>query len=209
MRPLAATFVRLDVGGDQVFDELEPPFVLAANHTSMMDPVLLFALPRSVRARVSPAARWNWFTGRRTGGVWYRLGVLGMNVMPLLQSGDWRRSLRIGGRLVDRGGCILIYPEGTISPDGEPRDFRSGVALISRELHLPVVPVGTAGLHVLLPRGRWWPRRGLRRPRVAVRFGDPLPPARPDDDLGEVTRDLETRVHRLHDAARDAVDGLG
>jgi long-chain acyl-CoA synthetase len=74
------------------------------------------------------------------------------------------------GGLVDRGVSVLVFPEGERSQDGRVGQFRNGLAVMARELAVPVVPVAISGLERVLPRGALWPRRG----RVVVTFGEPL-----------------------------------
>jgi 1-acyl-sn-glycerol-3-phosphate acyltransferase len=183
--------------------DLRPPFLLAANHTSLLDPLVMFALPPRLRARLAPAARWNFFTEHPRGAFLYFWGVLGLDLFPLVQSGDWRPTLRIGGELADRGHSILIYPEGRISEDGAVHELKLGVAVMSRDLHLPIVPCATAGLERVLPPGSRRPQReSWRRPVVAVCIGEPIPAARPDEDLGDLVESLGQRIRRLHNQAR-------
>jgi 1-acyl-sn-glycerol-3-phosphate acyltransferase/acyl carrier protein len=201
--PLLALCVRLRVEGIEQVKALDPPFLLIANHVSLIDPVVLIAgLPRALRGRVAPAARWNFFTERRYGAFHYWAAVLGFNAIPLVQVGDWRPTLRIAGRLADRGYCPLIFPEGERSADGDPGEFHLGAALMAQSLHLPILPCATAGLHAVLPRGARWPiRSGWRRPTVAVRIGSPLPVPRPDEDLPALVRALRSRIVALHEEA--------
>ena len=202
MHPLARLFLRIEVRAPYPMRELQPPFLLAVNHVSMMDPSILFALPASTRARLAPAARWNYFTEHPRGGLHYFWGVVALNLFPLVQAGDWRPTLRIAGELADRGYGILIYPEGRFSTDGTIRPFQRGVAVMSRDLHLPIVPCATGGLHGTLPPGSRWPTRdGLRRRTLAVCLGQPLPPPRPGDDLDATVGELELRVRDLHEQA--------
>jgi len=200
MKPLFADFVRLRVTGIERATGLEPPFLIAANHVSLLDPVaLMMSLPLALRGRVAPAARWNFFAERPTGDFEYRLAVLGFNVIPLVQVGDWRPTLRIAGALADRGYCPLIFPEGERSLSGDPGDFHLGVALMSQSLHLPIWPCAAAGLKSIFPKGARWPRRpGLRRPTVAVSFGPPLPAPRPNEDLAAAVQALRARIIDLH-----------
>lgn len=208
-RPLATLLVRLEVDNVRPTRELVQPFLLAANHISPIDPVIMFALPARVRASLAPAARWGFFTSRPYRRRLYTLSVLGLNVFPLVQVGDWRPTLRIGGELVDRGHSILIYPEGSISSDGETHAFKPGVAVMSRELHLPVVPCGTAGIERVVPHGHRVPRRSTwRRPVAAVCFGEPMSAIRPGDDLDAFVTELERRVRGLRDRARALADGI-
>ncbi|MCH7825628.1 MAG: AMP-binding protein [Acidobacteria bacterium] len=202
MHPLARLFLRIEVCDPHGAASLRPPFLLAVNHVSVMDPAILFALSLRARGRLAAAARWNYFTEHPRGRLHYFWGVVGLNLFPLVQAGDWRPTLRIAGELADRGYAILIYPEGEISTDGHIRSFQRGVAIMSRDLHLPIVPCATAGLHGVLPRGSHWPaRNGIRRRTMAVCFGQPLAPVRPGDEPDAVIAELERRVRALHEEA--------
>ena len=202
MHPLGRLLVRIEAESATAIGELDAPFLLAANHTSLLDPLVQFALPARLRARLAPAARWNFFTDHPQGAFLYLWGVLGLNLFPLVQSGDWRPTLRIGGDLADRGHSLLIYPEGRISEDGAVHELKLGVAVMSRDLHLPIVPCATAGLELVLPPGRRRPRRqSWRRPVVGVCIGEPLPAARSDADLDELVDELAGRLRHLHERA--------
>lgn len=206
MHPLSRFFLRIEVRSSSETEALRGPFLLAANHMTSVDGVVLFAFPPRVRSRLAPAARWSWFTDRRRGRSIYFWSVLGLNLFPLVQVGDWRPTLRIAGELADRGYSILIYPEGGISRDGKLHSFQRGVAVMSRDLHLPIVPCAMAGLERFLAPGTRRPRRdGLRRKRVAVCVGDPLPAARPGDDLDALVEEIENRVRCLHEEASAAL----
>jgi len=90
------------------------------------------------------------------------------------------------------GGSIILYPEGTRSPDGEMRVFKSGAVLFALELEVPVVPAYIEGTHLILPKGCYVPRSG----RVTVRFGEPIEFERPQ--RGEIPRERRRRaVERL------------
>jgi 1-acyl-sn-glycerol-3-phosphate acyltransferase len=75
-------------------------------------------------------------------------------------------------RLLDEGWSLVMFPEGTRSPDGWTRRFRLGAAYLAHAAGVPVVPVGLVGSFAAMPRGRSWPKPG--RPEVHVRYGRPL-----------------------------------
>jgi long-chain acyl-CoA synthetase len=208
VRPGFAVFVRLEAAKVYQATGIEPPFLIAANHVSLLDPVaVIMTLPLHLRGRIAPAARWSFFAERASGLLQYRAAVVGFNVIPLVQAGDWRPTLRIAGALADHGYCPLIFPEGERSGTGDPGEFHLGVALMAQSLHLPILPCAAAGLHAVFPRGTRWPRRpGLRRPVVAVAFGPPLPAPRPDDELAGAVRTLRARILELH---REALASAG
>jgi long-chain acyl-CoA synthetase len=206
LRPLWRSLVALDSGGLDRLAGLEPPFLIAANHLSDLDPgAVLFALPPRVSFRLATTAMWEHFERSRAGRLQYALAVAGLDLIPLLQTGDWRPTLRIAGEIADRGGCPLLYPEGERSTDGRLLAFRTGVGILARDLHLPVVPCAASGLLAVLPKGARWPR-GVwwSRAAVAVRFGEPIAPPRAGDDPRAFVEEIRARIGSLLEDARDA-----
>jgi 1-acyl-sn-glycerol-3-phosphate acyltransferase len=68
---------------------------------------------------------------------------------------------------LDDGGAILLFPEGTRSPDGQLQPARAGVGLAVIKSDAPVVPVRVFGTFEALGR-----RAGFPRPRpVIVKYG--------------------------------------
>ncbi|MGH7542356.1 MAG: 1-acyl-sn-glycerol-3-phosphate acyltransferase, partial [Gemmatimonadota bacterium] len=199
LRPMWRSFFAMDVDGQEHVEALDPPYIIAANHLSELDPgAILFALAERGSSRIATTAMWEYFPRARTGSFLYALGVWGLNLVPLVQAGDWRPTLRIAGRVADRGGSLLVFPEGERSMDGRLLPFRRGVGVMARELHLPIVPCGAAGLLAVLPKGRRWARGcWLARAPVAVRFGRPLAAPRPDDDPAGVVDELRRRIEPL------------
>jgi long-chain acyl-CoA synthetase len=199
--------VALDVAGVERCARIAPPFLVAANHLSVLDPgAVLFALPPGLSSKIAPAAMWEHFERSRAGRVQYAVAVAGIDLIPLLQTGDWRPTLRVAGAVADRGGCPLVFPEGERSTDGGLLTFSRGVAILARELHLPVVPCAASGLLAVLPRAARRPRNvWLRRAPVAIRFGDPLPPLRAGEDPGPFVVELRGRIATLLADARRSV----
>lgn len=78
---------------------------------------------------------------------------------------------------VDRGACVCIYPEGTITraPGYWPMSGKSGAARVALQTGCPLIPVATWGTQdVLEPyHGKFVPRLGRRHP-VVVQAGPPI-----------------------------------
>lgn len=159
------------------------PFLLCSNHCSHADSaVLMTASGRSFRSFALIGASDYFFHSR---SVRWRVAPL-MNVIPIdRQPGPHSLSacLKTCRRFLQLGGSLILYPEGTRSPDGEMRAFKSGVGLFALELGVPVVPAYIDGTHDILPKGKSFPRSA----RVTVRFGEALQPARAGS--GELHRD--------------------
>lgn len=112
------------------------------------------------------------------------------NVILVDVGRDVQISLQKMAQALREGGNLMIFPEGTRSPDGSLGDFRSTFAAMALELNIPVLPVSISGAYRALPRGKRLPRFLTR---VTVRFLPPMPDADRADE------------HRLAEATRDAI----
>ncbi len=142
----------------------EGPAVIAANHLSFIDSIVLaLALPRPLyylgKADYWDSARTRWL-------------VAGAGVVPVHREGGDRgeASLRAGVELLGRGQLLGIYPEGTRSPDGRLYRGKTGPVRMALEAGAPVVPVGIVGSDVAMPQDR----RVIRRTPITLRFGTPM-----------------------------------
>jgi 1-acyl-sn-glycerol-3-phosphate acyltransferase len=147
------------------------PFLLCSNHTSHADSaVLMTASGRSFRSFALIGASDYFFRSRR---LRWTVSPL-MNVIPIDREPTAKSlsaCLTTCRKFMEQtGGSFIFYPEGTRSPDGSLRTFKSGAALFALELDVPIVPAYIEGTHHILPKGHCVPRAGP----VTVRFGEPL-----------------------------------
>jgi len=123
------------------------PYVLVANHTSGADIVLCFALFKQFK----------WVSKDSM----FRVPLIGWNMrlcryVPLVRGSAesiaamWRAC----HAWLARGISIMMFPEGTRSPDGQLREFKHGAFTLAREASVPVVPVVIHGGHLLMPKDR-------------------------------------------------------
>lgn len=145
--------------------QLRGPFVLAANHASFLDPIVLSAaLPRRVRFMMSEAfyrsPRLGWF---------YRWS----RAIPVSLRGGNRDAMRAARDALADGAVVGIFPEGGITRDGKLYLGNPGAVSLVLSAGVPIVPAGIVGLHHAYGVGH----RGLPRlSRVTVRFGAPITP---------------------------------
>jgi long-chain acyl-CoA synthetase len=178
------------VQGAERLDALDGPVLMVANHTSHLDaPSVLSVLPAGRRRRTVVAAAEDYFFGSALGGATWMVAI---GAIPFRRRGNVAASLRHCGELARAGYSILIFPEGTRSPDGWLRAFKPGVGLLARELGLPVVPIHLDGAYGILPKGRGWPRPGP----LTVRIGEPIRVSR-ELSNSEASAALEDAVRRL------------
>ena len=93
-----------------------------------------------------------------------------LNVYPLPRLRGFRKSFTHAGRAMDRGYSVTIFPEGTRSRDGKLQSFRSGIGLLAKESHVPVLPVALIGLGRLQTEKTRW----FRSAQLEVRIGEAI-----------------------------------
>lgn len=138
------------------------PALLVSNHSSVLDPPLIAS---ASRRRLAFLAKAELFRIPVFGALLRRLGA-----RPLRRADSDPAAMRAALRVLEEGGALLVFPEGTRGPEGVLRPARAGAGMLAVVSGAPVVPVYVSG------SGRAWPK-GARFPRparVTVAFGEPL-----------------------------------
>jgi len=81
------------------------------------------------------------------------------------------KSLALAARRISEGSSVLIFPEGTRSPDGRLAPFKSGAFVLAIKAGVEVVPLGFNNTSAILPKGKLLPRGG----EMTIRIGRPIP----------------------------------
>jgi 1-acyl-sn-glycerol-3-phosphate acyltransferase len=161
--------------------------ILAPNHRSFMDSIFLSAIaprPVSFVAKAEYFERWS-----------TRRLLLALNQIPLRRGSPSaaQETMAESRRVLDQGGILGIYPEGTRSRDGMLHRGNPGPARLALATGAPLVPVGLVGTEAVQEVGRRLPRIGLT---VKVRFGQPFTLSAMDDGVNPraVVRDATQRL---------------
>jgi long-chain acyl-CoA synthetase len=142
--------------------------LVAANHSSHLDMGLVkYALGEYGRGMISLAAQDYFFES----GKWRKAYFENLtNLVPISRTGSLRQSLRLAGSLIDEGKVLLIFPEGTRTPDGLIHEFKPAVSHLALQHQVDVLPVWIGGTYAALPKGAF----AIRRRDLTVRIGPPL-----------------------------------
>ncbi len=125
--------------------------IVAANHASHLDMGLVkYALGSYGEGIVSLAAQDYFFEGNRFRKAYFENLT---NLVPLSRSGSLRSALRNAGDLLDSGKTLLIFPEGTRSPDGMVHEFKPAVGHLALHHGIDILPVWLGGTFGALPKG--------------------------------------------------------
>jgi 1-acyl-sn-glycerol-3-phosphate acyltransferase len=137
------------------------PVILAPNHGSYWDH---FFLGIFVQRPISYMTAAEFFPNRVLGGFLQRAGSF-----PVCRGARDAEALATAAAVLQRGGLIVIYPEGGVCKRGEISERpRPGVGTLALRNGAPVVPVA---IHPATRLHKWG---FLKLPRIAVRFGEPL-----------------------------------
>lgn len=162
LRALYRLYNRWEVSGREHVPR-EGGVLLFANHTSYADPPIVGpACPRPVNFMAKSEL--------------FRVPVLSpfirrAHAFPVQRGTADQQALRHALRLLkDEEEVLLIFPEGTRSPDGRLLPFEAGAAFVALASGATVVPVGLDGADRLLPRGLPL----LLPAKLRVTFGAPV-----------------------------------
>ena len=136
--------------------------LLAANHASYADIPLLGC---GVRRRLFYLGRANLFSWPLAGPILRWLGWI-----PLKTERLDRQAFHTAAELLKAGKAVVIFPEGTRTPDGALQTGKPGIGRLVAQAQCPVVPVYLRGTYEVLPMGASW----LRRHPVEVSFGESM-----------------------------------
>src|SRR5213594_3006852 len=175
------------------------PLLVVPTHPRLLAPPLVGGMtPR----QLTYLAKAELFDVPGFGALLRRLGA-----QPLRRQGADPSALRTAQRVLQGGGALLVFPEGTRGDEGVLGEAKPGAALLAIQTGAAVVPAYVHGSGRALPRGRWLPRPA----KVRVTFGAPLtfPKATGRDrkaQYEEASRQMMAAIARLRD---EVVRGAG
>ena len=136
--------------------------LVCSNHQSFVDPAFLgVACPRPMNY----VARENLFAIPL-----FRNLIVALNAFPIDRDGAGLAGLKQTLRLLKGGELVVIFPEGTRTPDGELQELQPGFIAVARRGKSPVIPIALDGAYDVWPRHRKMP--GLAK--VAIAVGEPI-----------------------------------
>ena len=164
--------------------------LIVSNHVSYMDPTTVgWAIGREIyylgRKSLFKPPFLSWF-----------LPIC--NVLPIDRDGHDIAGLRRIIRMLKEGDSVVLFPEGTRSPDGNLQPAEPGAALIAVKAGVPILPVRVFGTYESLSRHQ----RFLRFHPIRVVIGKPYRPTLPEGRLDKaaydaVANEMMTRIAAL------------
>jgi 1-acyl-sn-glycerol-3-phosphate acyltransferase len=158
------------------------PFLVVSNHLHIADPPVIAASMPLKCVLMAKADLWE--------SGWSRFWVSNFGAFPVRRGGVDREALHLAEEWIKRGVSLIMFPEGTRSPDGTMKTALPGAVLIATRLNMPIIPVGITGSDKLknLKRAFW------HHPKITVNIGKPftLPPVN-----GKLTKEKRQELTRI------------
>lgn len=146
----------------------EKTYVLVANHQSLADILVLYGLHKQFK----------WVSKREIAKVPFVGWNMKLNQYVFLERGDMKsikEMMRQCREWLNKGASVMIFPEGTRSPDGRLHSFRDGAFKLALECNVELIPIVIDGTHEILGKGQ----KSLKfKQRIRTKV---LPPVNPAD----------------------------
>jgi len=164
--------------------------LIVSNHVSFMDPTTVgWAVAREIfylgRKSLFKPPFWSWF-----------LPIC--NVLPIDREGNDISGLRRIIKMLQSGKSVLLFPEGTRSPDGQLQPAEPGAALVAVKAGVPILPTRVFGTFESLSRHD----KFLHLHPIRVVIGKPYLPTIPagrlnKQDYAAVAQEMMARIGAL------------
>jgi len=150
------------------------PVLIVCNHVCIADPPMIAAsIPLKCKIMAKEELWHNW---------WSRYWVANFGAFPVHRGSIDTEAIRSAERALKEGFSVIIFPEGSRSPDARMIPAQPGAALIAARMKVPILPVSIAGSENLGNLKSCF----FRHPQITVTIGKPfdLPPHN-----GKITRE--------------------
>ena len=138
VRGLFKTILPVKYHGLENVRDMEAPYIIMGNHTTMLDPFMLAAAVPKYQIRfIGKKELWKippfaWFANN-------------IKAIPVDRHNTDMEAMRACMRVTREGHVLGIFPEGTRHHEGLMTELESGVAMIALRSKVPLVPVYIAG----------------------------------------------------------------
>ncbi|MHA1293164.1 MAG: lysophospholipid acyltransferase family protein [Promethearchaeota archaeon] len=138
------------------------PAIIIGNHQSHLDP---FFIGGSVNRRIRWMSKEENFQTPIVKSLFKNLGAFKLK-RGIGDEKAWEKAKNI----LQNGGWVGIFPEGTRSPDGTLGEFHTGAVRLAVEMNVPIIPTYVIGSRNALPKGKLI----MKPAKVTVRVGKPI-----------------------------------
>ena len=174
------SLVRVEVRGREKLDA-DTSYVFVANHQGAYDIFLIYGyLGHKFKWMMKASLRRIPFVGAACAAAGF--------VFVDRSGKGLRETLAAAEKILVKGMSLVVFPEGSRTPDGMIHRFKKGAFQIADDLSLPVVPMTIDGSFRVLPKGGWLLRPG----KIVLTIHEPILPG--DDGR----HDMDTLIEKSY-----------
>jgi 1-acyl-sn-glycerol-3-phosphate acyltransferase len=157
-------------------------YILVSNHQSTFD---IFALLGYLPVQFRWTAKAELFRIPFMGWAMSRIGYI-----PIERDSPKKayRSMLRAAEVVRNGVSVIIFPEGTRSPDGNLQPFKKGVFLLALKSRAPILPITIQGTSKIMRKGDWRTYPGQVRIQIDPPIETAGTPAEKEEELSQRVR---------------------
>ncbi|NCO23844.1 MAG: 1-acyl-sn-glycerol-3-phosphate acyltransferase [bacterium] len=135
------------------------PFVIVANHSSLLDG---FVLVSSVKPKITFMSAAYLFKMPFVGNI-----LRGVGAIPVQGKGNDIKLIKNAMKVLQAGGVLGIFPEGRITNEKDDFSAKAGAAYLAVKADVPIIPMAIKGAGKALPVGAKFPKLN----RIKVKIG--------------------------------------
>ncbi len=179
---LGTAGAKLRIQGLKNFDH-KKSYIVVSNHQSAFD---IFALLGYLPIQFRWTAKAELFRIPFLGWSMSRIGYV-----PIERDSPKKayRSMLQAAEKVKKGMSVMIFPEGTRSPDGNLQPFKKGLFLIALKSQAPILPIAIRGTAKILQKGDWRSHPGIVDLIISPPIETAGNPSKKEGELSELVRD--------------------
>jgi 1-acyl-sn-glycerol-3-phosphate acyltransferase len=138
------------------------PFVIVANHSSLLDG---FVLVSSVKPKITFMSAAYLFKMPFVGNI-----LRGVGAIPVQGKGNDIKLIKKAMKVLQAGGVLGIFPEGRITNQKDDFSAKAGAAYLAVKADVPIIPMAIKGAGKALPVGAKFPKLN----KIEVKIGKPI-----------------------------------
>jgi 1-acyl-sn-glycerol-3-phosphate acyltransferase len=136
--------------------------IFASNHVSFLDPIVIAIGTKRI---ISFMARATLFRN-----IYFAFIIKKLNAFPVRRGRYDRAAIKEAAKRLTKGHGLVIFPEGTRSPDGKVQRGKAGVGVLVLEANVPVVPVYVSGTFEALAKNS----KKINFFKIKIYYGKPI-----------------------------------
>ncbi len=138
------------------------PFVIVANHSSLLDG---FVLVSSVKPKITFMSAAYLFKMPFVGNI-----LRGVGAISVQGKGNDIKLIKKAMKVLQAGGVLGIFPEGRITNEKDDFSAKAGAAYLAVKVDVPIIPMAIKGADKVLPLGAKFPKLN----KIGVKIGKPI-----------------------------------